>query len=399
MANEIAVQQNRQAAMAAFRQEFDLREKMLSAFLPSTVTFDKFRSTVMAALQTKPDLLDCSKQSLVKASIEAAELGLSLNPSLGEGDILKVWNGRDKRYDAQFRPRYGGLMKLARQSGDVRMIQAQVVRQGDEFAYEYGLEPRLVHRPRSSSGEVTHAYCVWVLATGEKSFEVMDREQIEAIKRRSSSKNKAGEIVGPWVTDYDEMCRKTVVRRASKYMPRSAENFAKAVAMDNLRDAGHEVELQDGEVVDITGGDDAGEPEAVVREEVVRQKQGQQMAALEQRVTQAPPPVQAPEPQPVTAAPASAPQQTAAQPRRQRAPVVSRIPVPVIQDEDGEVEDWDGWLNLCTAALAKLSPEQRKQWYALNRETVDEAAFQDPQTAAQLMNLCGVVPEEAAPQT
>lgn len=390
MANELTVP-NRSAAMTAFRQEFDLREKMVKSFLPAHVTFDKFKATVMAALQMKPDLLDCTKQSLVKAAIEAAELGLSLNPALGEGDILKVWNNKIRAPEAQFRPRYGGLMKLARQSGDVRMIEARVVREGDVFDYEYGLEPRLSHRPVSSSGKVTHAYCVWVLTTGEKNFEVMDREQIDAIMRRSSSKTKDGQIVGPWVTDYDEMARKTAVRRASKYMPRSAEAFNKAVAMDNLREAGHDVELQDGEVVDITGGDEA-EAETVVRETVVREKQGQQMAALEQKVA-----AQAPVPPPAAAAaPAPARAQAAAQERRQaaqrRPPVstVARVPIPTIQDETGEYPDYEGWANQCVAEVKKLPPAQIPNWVQANLEVIEEVDFQAPGDAARVREACGV---------
>lgn len=386
MANEVAVQ-GRGAAMVAFRQEFDLREQMVKSFLPAHVTFDKFKATVMAALQMKPDLLDCTKQSLVKAAIEAAELGLSLNPALGEGDILKVWNKKLGKSEAQFRPRYGGLMKLARQSGDVRMIEARIVREGDAFDYEYGLEPRLSHRPSASTGKVTHAYCVWVLATGEKNFEVMDREQIDAIMRRSSSKTKEGQIVGPWVSDYDEMARKTVVRRASKYMPRSAEAFNKAVAMDNLRESGHDVELQDGEVVDITDDGDEGAVEEAVRETVVREKQGQQMAALEQKVTT-----------PVPTAAAPAPAQAAAPERRQAAPrraaaapdPLGRVAIPTLKDKTGEYPDYQGWANLCVAAIQKLPPAQYAAWAQANMEVIEDVDFQAPGDAARVREACGL---------
>ena len=99
------------------------------------------------------------------------------------------------------------------------------------------------------------AYCIWTLKNGEKQFEVMDRDQIIGIRDRSSAKTKEGKIVGPWATDEEEMWRKTVVRRASKYMPRSLEGLANAVAVDNLHEAGRDVEIDNGQVIEIKAGD------------------------------------------------------------------------------------------------------------------------------------------------
>jgi recombination protein RecT len=116
-----------------FKQELVLRKEMMAPLLPKTINFDKFQAIVIAAVGSNPELLECDRASLLKSCIQAAELGLSLNPTLGEGDILKVWNNRTKKNDAQFRPRYMGLMKLARQSGDVTKIEAEIVRENDEF--------------------------------------------------------------------------------------------------------------------------------------------------------------------------------------------------------------------------------------------------------------------------
>jgi recombination protein RecT len=105
-------------------------------------------------------------------------------------------------------------------------IESRIVREGDLFDWELGLEKKLRHKP-SGKGELTHAYCIWRLKDGTVEFEVMDREQIIKIRNRSSAKTKDGDIFGPWKTDEEEMWRKTVLKRAMKYVPQS-DDMARA---------------------------------------------------------------------------------------------------------------------------------------------------------------------------
>jgi recombinational DNA repair protein RecT len=78
-----------------FRSDLTLRQEMIQALLPKSVSFPKFFQMMVASVVANPKLLECDRGSLVKSSIQAAELGLSLNPTLGEGDILPVWDGRE----------------------------------------------------------------------------------------------------------------------------------------------------------------------------------------------------------------------------------------------------------------------------------------------------------------
>ena len=55
-----------------------------------------------------------------------------------------------------------------------------------------------------------------MLTSGEHLFEWMAKEDVDAIRNRA----RAGGG-GPWATDWAEMARKTVLRRAAKYLPRS----------------------------------------------------------------------------------------------------------------------------------------------------------------------------------
>ena len=145
--------------MDRFKQELAMRESHLRSLLPQAMTVDKFQGIVVAAVADNMDLLECDRGSLLKACLSAAELGLSLNKSMGEADILKVWDNRLKKNVAQFRPRYKGLMKLAMQSGEVLKIESRLVHENDVFEVEEGLDARIVHKHGlSDRGAMVGAY-------------------------------------------------------------------------------------------------------------------------------------------------------------------------------------------------------------------------------------------------
>ena len=166
--------------------------------------------------------------SIARAVVEAAQAGLEPTGSLGGAYLVPFFNGKTGRKEAQLIIGYTGLVKLARRSGEVAKVEARVVRQADEFDYGYGLDPYLIHRPAlgladDAANPMTHAYAVVHFRTGEKQFDVMSAAEILAIKARSKSKDRNGNLTGPWVTDEAEMWKKTVLRRASKLMPLTIE--------------------------------------------------------------------------------------------------------------------------------------------------------------------------------
>jgi recombination protein RecT len=342
--NAVAIQPVK--PMDRFRQDLTLREHMIKALLPQNVTFEKFMAAVVAAVGNNPKLLECDRGSLIKSCIQAAELGLSLNPTLGECDILSVYD-KQRGSVAQFRPRYMGLMKLARQSGEVLKIEAEIVREFDEFLFQKGSDPRLEHRIKlSNRGEMVGAYCVWTLKNGEKQFEVMDRDQIIAIRDRSSAKTKEGKIVGPWNTDPEEMWRKTVVRRASKYMPRSCDGFVSAVAIDTAREGGVDgdvIDMETGEVIDITEA----------REDV---KPTSQVDALAAKIKSAP--------------------------KKDWAPDLLEVGA----DDDG-MSDWSAWCSEAVSAVTPLDKSQVNAWVKAHRNLLDEAELMAPRESKALMEL------------
>lgn len=221
-----------------FRANLDKAAAVIMPLLPAHVTAEKFKSMVITTIAYNPKLQECTPTSLLRATADAAELGLSLNPNMKECDILPVWS-KDGTV-AQCRPRYTGLMKLARQGGVITSIYAHEVYERDHFVYEYGLNKRLEHKPADGDrGELTFAYVVWKTRDGEAEFEVVDKKAVEKSKASSESYKafKAGKLKAEfctWVQHESEMWRKTAVRRGSKYMPQTTENeaFRKALALE-----------------------------------------------------------------------------------------------------------------------------------------------------------------------
>ena len=329
------------AVIDQFKQELRLLQPHFAATLPRSVSPERFEAIVVAAVSSNPKLLECDRRTLWNACRQGAELGLSLNPTLGEADILPVWNSKTSKNDAQFRPRYKGLMKLATKSGEVTSIRSVLVHENDVFEVVEGLRPDIIHKPsRGDRGQMTHVYCVWNLKSqSEPQFEVMDREQVYKIRGRSSSKTREGKIVGPWVSDEPEMWRKTVVRRASKYMPITCDDFQRAVAVDNIAEGGGEFDITDGEVIDLTPIADEEQEYATQVDDIE--------ASFE------------PEPEPV-------------KPARKKAAAAQETPAAALVDF-GPTDTWQTWCLKAGAAVKALEKPDRAAWGEAHEAMLVEA--------------------------
>lgn len=185
--------------------------------LPSHIPAERFTRNAVTAVNGNPDLLkeDIDKRSLFNAVMKAAQDGLILD---GREAALVTFNGRNGK-QVQYMPMIAGVMKKVRQSGDISVISVHVVKENDHFDYALGDEEFMVHKPAlTNRGKTIGAYSIVTFKDGEKSREWMDIEQINAVRGRSRSKDN-----GPWVTDFDEMARKTVFRRHAKRLPSSSD--------------------------------------------------------------------------------------------------------------------------------------------------------------------------------
>lgn len=194
--------------------------------LPSVMTPERFTRIVLSTLSSNPKLAQCTPNSFLASMMTAAQLGVEPNTPLGQAYLIPYRN--HGTMECQFQIGYKGLIDLAYRSGEVTLVQAHEVCENDDFTYSFGLNPDLHHIPATGDrGEVTHYYAVWKGKNGGFGFEVMSREDVEKHgKRFSKSYNDS-----PWQTNFDEMAKKTVLKKALKYAPMKTD-FATAVISD-----------------------------------------------------------------------------------------------------------------------------------------------------------------------
>lgn len=196
--------------------------------LPSVMTPERFSRIVLSALSANRKLAETTPQSFLGAMMTAAQLGVEPNTPLGQAYLIPYWNGKAKVLECQFQLGYKGLIDLAYRSGEVSTIMAQVVYENDEFEYAFGLEPKLVHRPaQHDRGEPVSVYAMFRTKDGGFGYEVMSMEDIRAHARRYSKAYDSG----PWQTSFEEMAKKTVLKRVLKYAPLKSD-FMRAVSQD-----------------------------------------------------------------------------------------------------------------------------------------------------------------------
>ena len=218
-------------AAATFAQYLTARRRQLASVLPKHLTPERVCRVALTTFTRTPALMNCDMPSVFQAVQQASELGLEPGGALGQCYLVPYKN------TCQLIVSYKGLIELARRSGEIESIEARVIHENDEYSVEFGLHSDLRHRPCLSGepGPLVMVYAIARLKGGMVQFEVMTRAEVEAIRKRSRSGNS-----GPWVTDYDEMAKKTAVRRLCKFLPISSEKLAMALeaeAGDSKEDA------------------------------------------------------------------------------------------------------------------------------------------------------------------
>lgn len=222
------------------------RKTAMGKVVPKHLSVDRLIRVAVMSVAKTPALGRCEQISVLRSVLQAAEIGLEPSGVIGHAYLVPYGN------QCQLIVGYKGMIELARRSGLVKTISAYVVRARDEFKVELGDCPSIKHVPNYSvkdfvgdQAPVIAVYAVATLADCVHQFEVMTVDEIEAIRSRS----KAGKS-GPWVTDWEEMAKKTVVKRLCKYLPQSAE-LAKAIVADNATESGKHEEVDQAFDMDI----------------------------------------------------------------------------------------------------------------------------------------------------
>lgn len=210
----------------------------------ATLTPERMVRLVCAAASREPKLAECDPMSILRSLAQAASMGMEPFDGRNEVHLVPRWNSKAKRLEATCLPGYAGLIRLATDTGKIVNIEARVVYAKDVFDVEYGIAPRITHKPsfEKDRGDIIAVYAVAHLKDGGTQFEVMPRHEVDAIKDRAKD-GKDG--FSPWKSDYAEMARKTAVRRLCKYLPKS-QALANALEAQAKAEAG---DYQDAEVL------------------------------------------------------------------------------------------------------------------------------------------------------
>jgi recombination protein RecT len=284
-----------EAAQKSVSQFIDGMIGEIAQALPRHMTADRMARIVLTEVRRVPLLARCTQASFAGALMTCAQLGLEPGVS-GEAYLIPFYNTRKRAHEVQLIVGYQGMAKLFWQSPLARSLDAQVVYEHDEFDYAYGLEPKLVHKPRLAGdrGAVKCYYAVATMASGGYAFVIMAKADIEKIRARAQARDD-----GPWATDYDAMARKTCIRQLAKLLPRQAE-LSQAIAHDgavrtDLTEQGIDFEPEypdavPGELVDDPAGqtgatEPAGDDPALAPDRLARVKKAQQW--LEAAITRA----------------------------------------------------------------------------------------------------------------
>lgn len=192
------------------------------------ITPERFTRLCISSVSSNEDLQKCTPNSFLAAMMTCAQMGIEPNTPLGQAYLIPYKNHKKGTVECQFQLGYKGMIELAYRSGQISSIMAEVVYSNDEFIYELGIDTKLVHKPCMSGprGDIKCVYAVWKGKDGGYGFGVMSVDDINRHRQRYSKT-----INSPWDSSWEEMAKKTVLKRALKYAPLSIE-IHKAIDSD-----------------------------------------------------------------------------------------------------------------------------------------------------------------------
>lgn len=217
--------------IADLRNQFTAMQPELAMALPAHVAPERFVRIVMTAIQQTPDLMKADRKSLFAACMKSAQDGLL--PDGREAFLNCYFSKKDNKFVASYQPMIAGILKKIRQSGELKQLSCDVVREGDIF--EHYVDETGEHFKHCSSDEdnsdakVKYVYAALWTKDGGFYFKKMTPKAVEKARAVSRAANS-----GPWVQWWDEMALKTVLRNLSKRVPMSVEVEAVIHRVDDL---------------------------------------------------------------------------------------------------------------------------------------------------------------------
>lgn len=208
--------------------------------LPRHLNPDNMARIALTCFRMTPKLATCTPQSVFACVIQASQLGLRPG-MMGECFLIPYEDKKKKVVICTLQLGYQGMLELVRRSGLVDSIAAYIVHEKDQYAVRFGTNPGIEHIPHldGDPGAPKLGYAVAQIKGGGTHAEVMTIREINSHRDRSQNYRAAKQYgySNPWDTDYEEMARKTVIRRICKYLPKSNE-LALGMTIDDSAQTG-----------------------------------------------------------------------------------------------------------------------------------------------------------------
>ncbi len=235
MAQPSALVRRTETQISACVDWLEQNRDLIAQEAPQGYDLKRFKRTIVQLLrdseQTNSHLAECSTSSLVQAIVRIVHLGLDVDAS--EAHVVARRNKhRGGSYEAHVMINYRGLLVLAKRAGEVVHVVADVVREGDEVVYSRGAalaDNYFEHTPKPfNTGPIIGAYALFRLHSGFCDFEVMNLDEIAAARK------KAARNSGAWADFFEQMAKKSVVRRGLQRFKLSPDDAAALRLSDRL---------------------------------------------------------------------------------------------------------------------------------------------------------------------
>ena len=274
----------------------DMARDQLAAVAAKHMSPERLMRVTANAIRTTPLLQECEPLSFLGALMQCASLGLEANTVMGHAYMIPFKNNRKNVVEVQLIIGYKGLIDLARRSGHITSISANIHYDDDDmWEYEEGTEAKLRHVPGPQEGTPLHAYAIAKFKEGGHAYVVLPWARVMKIRDGSQGYKTAikyGKKDSPWIAHEEAMAKKTAIRALSKYLPLSVE-FRDAVSID--QDGGAKVDYAkfalnpsegvtiDGEFLEDEGDDapkDEPKPEEKAKPKEAEEAKGQPKEAM-----------------------------------------------------------------------------------------------------------------------
>lgn len=243
--NAVVAEQPQGRQLAPYQSAIAKAKDKFAQVAADTVNYDRESIFAMQALMKTDFAMQTANknpQSVHLAMINVASTGLTLNPANGYAYLVP----RDGAIVLDIS--YKGLIKIATDTGSIEWARADVVYDSDAFIYKGpALIPEHIADPfNRDRGEIVGVYCIAKTNQGDVLTEVMDRDELEKIRGKSSAyaRHKNGQHTpsGPWVEWFVQMAKKAVIKRASKTWPYTEQTnrLGEAIEIANTSEGGYD---------------------------------------------------------------------------------------------------------------------------------------------------------------